>query len=216
MRTLCAALMLGCVFLFAGCASAKRRLEVDRVSKIVSGQTTRAEAENLLGHPKETVLGANGISVARYYFHEFQRSTDASRQERRRHPGDILFRTLTLKYSRAAVVERKLHDESMTPIHLTNAFYFAGPMLSEQSVTFITRDVTKEAEVVANLGEPSSRTFDGEGRDVLVWFSVRRREMSWNNPQMQKLMVLFDGRKIVRDYVLVEHAVSDSEPLTLH
>src|SRR5687767_131229 len=173
MKTLCAALVLGMALAVTGCASAKRRLEVDRVSKVVSGQTTRAEAENLLGHPKETVLGANGISVARYYFHELQRSTDASRQGRRQHPGDILYRTLTLKYSRAAVVERKLHDESITPIYLTNAFYFAGPMMSEQSVSFITRDVTKEAEVIAKLGEPSSRTFDGEGRDVLVWFSVR-------------------------------------------
>ncbi len=146
----------------------------------------------------------------------FNVSTDASWQERRQHPGDILFRTLTLKYGPSNVVDQKLHDESFTAIYRTNAWFFAGPVLSFQVVAFIERGMTTEADMIAKLGEPSSRTFDGEGRRVVLWFSMKTRETSWRNPDVQRLMVLLDSRQTVLDYVLVEHALSKFEPLTLN
>ncbi len=204
------------VLMIMGCASFTRRLEVSTVSKIQVQQTTRDEVEQLLGKPKETVLGANGVTVARYFFREFRRSSDVSYFERRYHPGDIRFRSLTLKYGKSNVVEQKLHDESMTPIYRTNAWFFAGPLLTPEKVAFMKRDFTNEGDLVGRFGEPSSRTFDSEGRPVLVWFHVQTRETRWSDPDVQRLQVLLDERRIVRDYVLVEHALSEFEPFTLH
>jgi hypothetical protein len=213
--TRCWFLLLAVAFALAGCAAYSRRLEVATVRKVQPHHTTRAEVEDLLGHPKETVTSANGISVARYFFREFRRSTDVSPHKRREHPGDILFRTLTLKYGALNVVEQKLHDESVTPVYRTNAWFFAGPALTPQTVTFIQRGITADREVTARLGEPGSRTFDGEGRTVLVWFNVKTRESTWRNPDVQRLVVYLDERGIVRDYVLVEHRLSEFDPFTL-
>lgn len=209
-------LVLLSVVAIAGCASFAKRLEVSTVSKIRVQRTTRAEVEQLLGKPRETVLGADGLTVARYFFREYRQSTDVSHFERRDHPGDIRFRSLTLKYGQSNVVEQKLHDESMTPIYRTNAWFFAGPILTPETVAFMKRDFTTEGDLVAKFGEPSSRTFDGEGRPVLVWFHVQTRETSWSDPDVQHLKVLLDERRVVRDYVLVEHALSEFEPFTLH
>jgi hypothetical protein len=203
------------VIALAGCASYRRRLEVSTIEKIRVHETTRAEVEASLGRPRETVTGANGITVARYFFHEFRRSTDVSWHERRDHPGDILFRTLTLRFGASNVVEQKLHDESVTPVFRTNAWFFAGPALTPESVAFIKRAFTHERDVLAKFGEPTSRTFDGEGRSVLAWFSVKAEQMRWGNPSVQRLMVFFNERRMVLDYVLVEHALSEFEPLTL-
>src|ERR1051325_5111166 len=200
-------------FVLAGCASFAKRLEVSTVAKIHPAQTARADVEKLLGRPKETVVSANGVTVARYFFHEFHRSTEASRQTRREHPGDVLFRTLTLKYGASNIVEQKLHDESITPIYRTNAWFFAGPVLTAEVMTFIKRGASIEQEVIARLGAPSSRTFDGEGRTVLVWFGLKARETAWSNPDIQRLVVYFDDRGIVRDYVLVENKLSQFDPL---
>jgi hypothetical protein len=200
----------------AGCASFNKRLEVSTVRKIRPQATTRADVEQLIGHPKETVTGANGITVARYFFKEFHRSTDVSWKNRRENPGDILFRTLTIAYNASNIVQRKLHDESVTPIYRTNAWFFAGPELKPETVGFIKRDATTGREAIEKLGEPSSRTFDGEGRTVLLWFNVKTRETTWSNPDVQRLMALLDERGTIHDYVLVEHALSEFEPLTLH
>src|SRR6185436_19085204 len=114
----------------AGCASFSKRLEVATVAKIRTRESTRKDVENLLGHPKETVTGANGITVARYFFREFRSSEYVSSHERHDHPGDILLRTLTLKYGVSNIVEQKLHDESITAIYRTNAWFFAGSSLT--------------------------------------------------------------------------------------
>jgi len=202
--------------LIAGCASFAKRLEVSSVSKIQPATTTRAEVEAWFGHPKETVLNSSGKTVVRYFFREFQPSTDVSWNVRHFEPGQILFRTLTLRYGASNVVEQKLHDQSLTPIHRTNAWFSAGPGLTPESVTFIKTDSTKEAEAVARFGAPSSRTFDGEGRPVLIWFSVKTRQTSWSDPDIQKLMLVFDERHLIRDFVFVEHAPSEFEPLMVH
>lgn len=208
--------LLFVVMLTGGCASYGRRLELSTVRKIQPQQTTRAEVEKLLGRPKETVVGAKGSTVARYFFHEFRRSTDASWYVQREHPGDILFRTLTLAYDSENRVQRKLHDESVTPIYRTNAWYFAGPALTPDVVSSIQSGSTPARDVVARLGEPSSRTFDNDGRAILLWFSLKTQQTTWSNPDVQRLMVSTDEKEIVRDFVLVEHALSEFEPLTLH
>ena len=214
-RTLLLLLALSTVIL-GGCASFTKRLEVSTVAKIHPSQTTRAQVEDRLGPPKETVVGANGVTVARYFFHEFRPVADVSVRAQWEHPGDILFRTLTLRYGSSNVVEEKLHDESVTPIYRTNAWFFAGPALTPESVKFIERDVAKETDVVAKLGEPAVRTFDGAQHPVLVWFSVRTRETRWADPTVQRLMVVLDANGVVRDYVLVENPLSEFEPLRLH
>ena len=202
--------------MLTGCTAFTKRLEVSSVSKIQPGKATRAEVEARFGRPKETVLGANGKTVARYFFHEFQPSTDVSWNVRRFEPGQILFRTLTLKYGSSNIVEQKLHDQSLTPVHHTNAWFSAGPGLTPESIAFIKTGSTTEAEAVARFGEPSSRTFDGDGKRVLIWFSVKTRQTTWSDPDIQKLKLLLDERRVVHDFVLVEHAVSEFEPLTLH
>jgi hypothetical protein len=217
MKSIASALwLLGVGFLLTGCASFAKRLEVSSVSKIQPGITTRTEVEARFGHPKETVLGSNGKTVVRYSFHEFHRSTDVSWNVRRFEPGQILFRTLTLKYGSSNIAEQKLHDESLTPIHRTNAWFFAGPGLTPESVAFIHPKSTTEADAVAKFGPPAARTFNGEGRSVLIWFSVKTRETTWSDPDIQKLTLLLDEGRVIRDFVLVEHAVSVFEPLTLH
>ena len=202
-------------FMLAGCASFAKRLEVSTVAKIHPAQTARADVEKLLGRPKETVVSANGVTVARYFFHEFHRSTEASRQTQREHPGDVLFRTLTLKYGASDVVEQKLHDESVTPIYRTNAWFFAGPVLTPETIAFVQRGTTRENDLIARLNEPSSRTFDGQGRSMLIWFSIKTRETTWSDPAVQRFLVSMENG-VVRDYLLVEHALSEFEPLVLH
>jgi hypothetical protein len=202
--------------MLTGCASFARRLEVSTVKQIQPNQTARAEAERLLGHPKETVTDPDGITTTRYFFHEFRRSTDASWHTRQEHPGDILFRTLTLRYNRSGVITKKLHDESITPIYRTNAWFFAGPALTPETIAFIKREETTERDLISKLGDPSSRTFESGGWPALVWFHVKTRQTSWRNPDVQRLIVLLDSQGIVRDSALVEHALSEFEPLTLH
>jgi hypothetical protein len=202
--------------LLTGCASFAKRLEVPTVKKIQPHQSARADVEKLFGRSKETALGPNGVTIARYFFHEFQRSTDASWYVRRENPGTVLFRTLTLAYNASNIVERKLHDESMTPIYRTNAWFHAGPVLTPATISFLKRDVSTEADLLMKLGEPASRTFDDRGRPILVWFNIKTRETTWSNPTVQRLMVTLDAQRVVRDYVLVEHELAEFEPLILH
>jgi hypothetical protein len=200
----------------AGCASYARRLEVSTVRKIEPRQSTRTDVERLLGRPKETVVGSDGNTVVRYFFHEFHRSSDASRYNRMNNPGLILFRTVTLDYTPSNIVLHKLHDESVTQIYRTNAWYHAGPTLTPESISFIKKGVHTENDLRPSLGEPASRTFDGNGHNVMLWFNIKTRENTWSNPTVQRLQVLLNDQFKVQDYVLVEHELAEFEPLTLH
>jgi hypothetical protein len=208
--------LLAVALLLTSCASYAKRLEPGTVSRIEVATTTRAEVESRFGRPKETVTGANGKTVARYFFHEFDPSNDVSWNARRFEPGQILFRTLTLRYGTSGVVEQKQLDQSLTPVHRTNAWFYAGPGLAPESVAFLKARQTKEAELLAAFGRPSSRTFDGDSRPVLIWFSLKTRQTSWSDPDIQKLVVKLDEQRIIHDFVLVEHAIAEFEPLTLH
>lgn len=203
--------------LSAGCIFSARRLEVSSVNRIVPGRTTQADVERAFGRPHEMITAAGGLVVARYFFDEIRETRDASRHARREHPGDILFRTLTLGYGTNKIVERKLHDESLTPVYRTNAWYFAGPLLHPETISFITRNATVERDLVRQLGPPAGRTFEARGQDVLFWFHGRGRENSLMSFEGQKLVVTLGTNSIVRDYLLVEQPILDVDsPRTLH
>lgn len=211
-----ASVLLIALACLAGCASYHRRLESSTVAKIVPGQTAQTEVVALLGPPGESTTGAEGVTVTRHFFHQFQLSTDASRHERRQHPGDILLRTLTLRYGGRTIVDAKLHDESLTPVYRTNAWLYAGPSMAAESLAFIARDRTTEAELIEHLGRPAARTIGLNGNPAVMWFGAKARQGSGNRMEMRKLVVFFDHQRIVRDFILVERPLSDFEPFTLN
>ena len=203
--------------LCGGCISPARRLDVSAVEQIVVGQTTQADVERVFGPAHERITAAGDLMVARYFFDEIRKSADASWHVRHEHPGDILFRTLTVGYGANKIVARKLHDESLTPVYRTNAWYFVGPALEPESISFITRNVTVERDLVRRLGLPSGHTFDSHGQDVLFWFHGRGRENSFMSFELKKLIVTLGTNSIVRDYTLVEQPIPDADsPRTLH
>jgi hypothetical protein len=208
MKRLCRALLmtLAPALLLPGCAFYGKRLEVGTVSKVVPGRTTRAEVERLLGPPK-AVTETHGLLLTRHFFHGIEPSRDASIYVRRWHPGNLLLRTLTVNYGTDNIVERKLHDESVTPVYRTNAWYFAGPPLSADSLAFIARGATTEPKLIRSLGEPASRTFDVNGRAWLVWFSLKGRVTNWSDLPVQRLLVRLD-QGIVQDHILDVYVLS--------
>jgi hypothetical protein len=149
----------------------------------------------------------NGLILTRHFFYGIEPTRDASSHVRRWHPGDLLLRTLTVKYGADNIVERKLHDESVTPVYRTNAWYFAGPPLSADALAFIARGATTEAELIQSLGEPATRTFDVDGRACLVWFSLKRRVKAGSDLPVQWLLVRLD-QGIVQDHILDECVLS--------
>jgi len=181
------------------------RLEVPAVAKIKAGSTTMAEVEKVFGRPNETVAGSDSRTVARYFFRELHVSRDVSPYERREHPGDILFRTLSLRYAPGPVIEDKRHDESVTPIHRYNGWYVAGPAVAPENLMFIHRNKTKVAELVEHLGEPTSRTFDTDGAEMLIWFSVKARRDRLADAEVRRLIVQVTDRHVVKDYAVVSH-----------
>ena len=194
------------LLLFAGgCAFSARRLEVPAVAKIKVGSTTMTEVEKIFGRPNETVAGSDNKTVARYFFRELRVSHDVSPSERREHPGDILFRTLSLRYGPGPVIDQKLHDESLTPIYRHNGWYVAGPAVAPENLLFIHRNKTTAAELVDHLGEPTSRTLDNDGVETLIWFSVRARRDRLGDAEVQRLIVLMTDKHVVKDYAVVTH-----------
>jgi hypothetical protein len=186
-----------------GCISNARRLDVPSVAKIKVGATTTAEVEEMFGRPSETMIGPNERAVARYYFREFRAANDVRAYERHEHPGDILFRTLTLRYGPERIVEQKLHDESVTPIHRLNEWFSAGPTLLPENMNFMRKGATIKAEVIDRLGEPTSQTLDAQGLPVLIWVGGRVRRDRLANAEVRQLIVLLDERAVVKDYAIL-------------
>lgn len=197
--------ILSLVLFAGGCASMARRLEVPAVAKIKTGSTTIAEVEEMFGRPNETVAGSGNKTVARYFFRELHMSHDVSPYERHEHPGDILFRTLSLRYGPGPVIEQKLHDESLTPIHQYNGWYAAGPAVAAENLVFIHRHKTTAAELVEHLGEPTSRTFDTDGTEMLIWFIVKARRDRLADAEVRRLIVQLTDQHVVKDYAVVTH-----------
>lgn len=194
--------------LTSGCASYARRLEVGTVKKVQAGVTHRAEVEKLLGPPSETITGSNGKSVARYFFRELHKSGDVSLYERKEHPGDILFRTLSLRYGSSGsspVVEQRLHDESVTAIRRFNHLYTAGPTLTPEALVPLRKNVSTAAEMIELMGEPTSRTFDEEGREILIWLSLQAVRERFGDVEVRQLVAFMGEHHVLKDYVVIMH-----------
>jgi hypothetical protein len=181
-----------------------RRLDVSSVKQIVVGQTTMPEVEKRFGRPQQKVTGANGTTVARYIFREPRINNHVDPEERRDHPGDVIFRTLTLLYGPSPVIQRKVHDESITAVRRYNGWYVAGASVLPENLGFLHKSETTKAELVDHLGEPTSRSFDNDGSEILVWLSFKGRRDSLANAEVRHLMVLLTEKLIVKDFAVVE------------
>jgi hypothetical protein len=189
--------------LFAGCVSRARRLEGSAVSKIKVGSTTTTHVEEIFGRPSETVIGPNETAVARYHFRQYRLRNDVRARERYEYPGDILFRTLSLRYGPSRVIEQKLHDESVTPVRRYNEWLVSGPTLMPENINFLQKDRTTRAELIERLGEPTSQTFELNGRPVLIWVGARERRGAFADTEVRQLIVLINERQIVKDFAVV-------------
>ena len=198
---------LASFLLAAGCTSLARRLDVASVKRIVPNQTTIAEVEKTFGPPHERITGSNGKTLARYFFAEPRLNNDVGQQERHDHPADLLFRTLTLRYGPGLVIERKLHDESFTPILRYNARYVTGPELLPANLGFLGSRVTKKAELFERLGEPNCTSFTVENRSLFIWFSFTYRPDFVADKEMRRLVVELDEDSVVRDFAVFEDDV---------
>jgi hypothetical protein len=203
-RLLAFLVLSSCVGLMSGCKSMARRLEVAAVKQITVGQTTMPDVEKQFGRPQEKITGANGTTVARYFFREPRLNYDVDLYERLEHPGDVIFRTLTLLYGPSPIIQRKVHDESITAVRRYNGWYVAGASVLPENLTFMRKGTTTKAEVVDHLGEPTSRTLDNDGAEMLVWLSFKGRRDSLANAEVRHLMVLLNDKLVVKDFAVVE------------
>jgi hypothetical protein len=204
MRWLAHLALVSCLALVSGCQSMARRLEVAPVRQIIVGQTTMPDVENKFGRPQEKVTGANGTTVARYFFREPRINNHVDPYERREHPGDVISRTLTLLYGPTPVIQRKVHDESVTPVRRYNGWYIAGASVLPENLGFMRKGETSKAELVDHLGEPTSRSFDNDGAEMLLWGSFKGRRDSLANAEVRHLKVMLDEKLVVKDFVVVE------------
>jgi hypothetical protein len=195
---------VSCGALVTGCQTVARRLEVAPVRQIIIGQTTMPEVEKKFGRPREKVTGANGTTVARYFFREPRINNHVDPYERREHPGDVIFRTLTLLYGPSPIIQRKVHDESVTAVRRYNGWYVAGASVLPENLGFMRKGETTKAELVDRLGEATSRSFDNDGAEMLVWVSFRGRRDSLANAEVRHLMVMLNEKLVVKDFAVVE------------
>ena len=162
------------------------------------------EVEQRFGRPQQKVTGANGTTVARYFFRGPRFNNHVDAYERREHPGDLIIRTLTLLYGPSPVIQRKVHDESVTAVYRYNGWYVAGPTVLPENLVFLKKGETAKAELVDRLGEPTSRSFDNDGAEILIWLSFKGRRDSLSNAEVRHLLVTLNEKLIVKDFAVVE------------
>jgi hypothetical protein len=187
----------------AGCVSSPARLDVAPVKAIQPGNTV-AEVEKVFGPAPTKVSGANGKIVSRYIYREIQRSEDSSQYERHWRPGFLLIRTLSILYNSQGLVEKKLHDESVTPIQRTHESVEAGPLLRPDEPASIRKGETTAAELIRRYGEPMMRTLDEQGRTCLYWFYLKDRIDRLGVPVGRQLIAVLDEQQRVVETALVE------------
>lgn len=105
------------------------------------------------------------------------------------------------------MIERKLHDESFRAILRYNARYVTGPELLPANPSFLRTRVTKKAELIERLGEPSCTSFTVEDRLLLIWFSVTHRPDFVADKELRRLVVELDESSVVRDFSVFEDDV---------
>lgn len=163
----------------------------------------REDIERRLGPPAEVVTGSNGKSVADYYFHEYRRSEDSSRYTRYQNPGSVLYRTVSLLDDNRGVMERKVHDESITPLRRDwNQWIEIGPSLTAQTLNIAKGGDTAET-LTRRFGEPISRGLDPHGHTVLRWYNARGRVDRLGEFRSKLLTVVLENG-VVTDFALSE------------
>jgi hypothetical protein len=188
--------------LVSGCYSPARRLDVSAVKPITIGMT-RAEVERRLGEPREIQKGSNGAVVARYFFHEFHHSEEASRYGRFHNPGELLYRTLTVLYSANGLVEKKLHDESISSFHREwNGWVELGPPLTSKDF-HITKGSDTGKSLLERFGEPTVRTLNPNGQLVWQWLYFRGRPDRLGQPFARLLTVTFES-DVVQNFTITD------------
>lgn len=192
------------LLIVAGCSTPARRLDVAPVRQIVPGNSTVQQVEEIFGPPPVKLTGANGKTVARYFHRTMFRSEEASRYERHWRPGELRVRTLSVLYSPAGLVEKKLHDESITPVHRSRDWLEAGPMLRPDEPAYIKRQLTSADDLIKRYGEPTSRALDTDGRTCLIWLYLKDRTDRLGQPVGRMLVVILDDQNLVLDHTLLE------------
>ena len=189
-----------------GCLSAARKLEPSVVDRIDEGASTRAMVEKLLGKPEELEIGSNRKMLARYTYGQPLLSTEASRYEVNRRPGAVGLRTLTLLYSPNGTVERKVYDESVTPVERTRDFVITGQRVSSVTLERLQKGVTTREGVLELLGEPTERTLNVAGEEIFLWFYVRDNHRHRGlKRDFQRVLVQFNERGRVKDYAVFDN-----------
>lgn len=210
MRTLLAVPFCLLLIFSTGCVSSARRLEVSAVRQIKVGASTLADVEKLFGRPAERVAGSDQQTVARYFYRRMSMNNDVRASERQEHPGDILFRTLSVRFGPDQVIDQKLHDEIVIPVLHYNKWLHIGPSIGPDVLGRIHKGRSTEAELADLLGEPTSRTFQADGKPLLVWVNVKTRADGFHNTEAHRLLVTLDSRKVVREYVVVTEDVENA------
>jgi len=203
MRTLLAVPFCLLLILFTGCASSGRRLEVSAVRQIKIGSSTVADVEKLFGRPAESVAGSDQQTVARYFYRRMNLNNDVRASERQEHPADILFRTLSLRFGPDQVIAQKLHDEIVIPVLCYSKWLHIGPAIGPDILGRIRKGVSTDVELVEILGEPTSRTFETDGKALLIWVSIQKRADGFHAIEARRLVVKLDDKRVVREYAVV-------------
>lgn len=192
------------LFIVAGCSTSARRLDVAPVRQIVPGTTTVKEVEGIFGPAPVKLTGANGKTVARYFHRTVFRSEEASRYERYWRPAELRVRTLSVLYGPNGIVEKKLHDESVTPVHRSREWLESGPMLRPDEPAYIKRQLTSADDLIKRYGEPTSRALDTEGRTCLMWLYLKDRTDRLGQPVGRMLLAVLDEQNMVLDHTMLE------------
>jgi outer membrane protein assembly factor BamE (lipoprotein component of BamABCDE complex) len=184
-----------------GCLSSARRLEPSVIGRIKEGSSSRADVEKLLGRPEELLIGSNRKTRAYYDFIQPIISNDSSYHARRRNPGDILVRTLTLLYATDGSLEQKVYNETLTPVEQSRDYFMAGQRIGVATLDRLRKGNTTQEEVLALLGEPTVRTLTVEGHPLFIWYYAREDSHHHGMKRdFQRVLVWIDERGRVRDY----------------
>jgi hypothetical protein len=198
-------LAIAATSLFIGCQTSAKRLAVAPVKRILPGQTTMAEVEKEFGRPHERVASSDGRTVARYFYGEPRLNNHVSEIERWDHPIELVLRTLTLSYGSNSIIERKLHDESLTTTLRNNQRLEAGPRLKAGDLQFLRRGQTTKADLLAHLGEPTCTTFESDGLPLLMWFSGTYRLNFVTDSEAKRLVVKLKTDSTVDDFAVMDN-----------
>ena len=180
------------VLLAASCVSPKECLHPSLTQQVKPGQT-RADVIKLLGTSNWSQTGANGKTVDCYTYDELVYATRTASEAAR----DLKFRTFSVRYDPANLVEETLTYESTTPAIVYNTRAFAGIAVKPQDLQKIHVGTTTRQDLVAMFGQPVSESLHPHGRE-LYWFEIQVGTSVTHRQDLKGLDIVIDGDGIVR------------------